>query len=275
MSKLTLSPLGKKTAYVDQYDASLIYPIARTEKRSEIGVASELPFKGYDEWNAFEISWLDTLGKPIVVIARFIIPCESPYLIESKSFKLYLNSFNNSHYDSELSVVAILKKDLSAAAGACVDVQILHLTDYDVIGFEELPGESIDGQAIKIETYSVYPKFLKADDAHVVSETLTSHLLKSNCLVTGQPDWGSVRITYTGPKICKEGLLRYVVSFRNHNEFHEQCVERMFMDIMSFCRPVELTVEARYTRRGGLDINPIRSTQPITFPEKVIRNIRQ
>lgn len=273
-NQLAHSPLGQKSSYIDQYDKSLLFPIDRTQKRNEIGIDGELPFYGFDTWNAFELSWLDLKGKPVVALAKFDIPCESKCLVESKSFKLYLNSLNNTKFESAAAVALILKRDISEAAGAPVMVELIEINALSAVNFENFSGVCIDDQDITIDTYVVNPDFLNSDFSQIVSENLTSNLLKSNCLVTGQPDWGSVFIAYEGPKIDREGLLRYLVSFRNHNEFHEQCVERIFVDLMKHCRPQQLTVHARYTRRGGLDINPIRSTEKIT-PESNIRNIRQ
>lgn len=257
---LRSAPLGKKSAYPNQYDPDLLYPIARKIKRDEISVPDPLPFFGYDIWNAFELSWLNLKGKPEVAIAVFEIPCASENIIESKSFKLYLNSFNNSQFSSSEKVRQVLEKDLESATGACVSVKLYSPTSADIMQFGKFSGTCLDLLDIVCADHSVSPALLKTEDASV-SETCYSHLLKSNCLVTGQPDWGSVEISYVGQKINHASLLRYLVSFRNHNEFHEQCVERIFMDIMGACQPRELTVYARYTRRGGLDINPVRSTQ--------------
>lgn len=254
---LDYSPLGKKSAYVDQYDPSLLFPIARKIKRDEISVPDNLPFYGVDIWNAFELSWLNEKGKPQVAIAVFEIPCESPNIIESKSFKLYLNSFNNSRMPSD-HVMKRLQQDLSAAAGAPVSVTLQHVADSCVMS--HLSGRCLDDLDIECCEFDVNREVLSVTDVEV-EETLHSHLLKSNCLVTGQPDWGSIEIGYLGKQINHEALLQYIISFRNHNEFHEQCVERIFMDIMQQCQPKQLTVYARYTRRGGLDINPFRSTK--------------
>ncbi len=273
-TQVNLSPLGKKIAYADQYDRTLLFPIARKQKRIEIGILGELPFHGYDTWNAFEISWLDSLGKPVVAIARFDISSDSKNIIESKSFKIYLNSFNNTVFTSIHQITSILKRDIQEAAEGDVDVVVRDVDDCYTESLKKFDGESIDNQAISIDTYTVNSDFLTSNKEKRVSETLYSNLLKSNCLVTGQPDWGSVQILYAGSEIDKAGLLRYIVSFRNHNEFHEQCVERIFVDIMTKCQPEKLTVHARYTRRGGLDINPIRSTEKIP-PAGNIRMARQ
>lgn len=259
------SPLGKSTAYCQHYAPDLLFPIQRQEKRLEIGLADDapLPFYGADLWHGYELSWLNSKGKPMVALARFCVPADSPCLIESKSFKLYLNSFNQTRFRDADVVCHTLAQDLSAAAGAPVGVDILPFSASQRVWLEHLPAACLDEMDLEMDTYQPAPQFLAADNARdAINETLVSHLLKSNCLVTGQPDWASVIVHYSGAPIDHAGLLRYIVSFRNHNEFHEQCVERMFMDIQRRCRPRQLLVLARYTRRGGLDINPWRSTQP-------------
>jgi 7-cyano-7-deazaguanine reductase len=275
------SLLGKPAPYVDQYDASLLFPIDRAPKREELGLRGPAPFFGADLWTAFELSWLTPRGKPQVAIAHVTVPCETPNIVESKSFKLYLNSFNNSRFDSIDEVRARIRTDVSEAAwrGApaqsSVGVKLLLPEQFDREPVQELDGLSLDRLDIECTDYQPRPDLLTAAfDEKPVAETLTSNLLKSNCLVTGQPDWGSVQIRYAGPQIDQGGLLRYLVSFRNHNEFHEQCVERIFMDVWRQCRPVKLTVYARYTRRGGLDINPLRTSHPGALPPNV-RTARQ
>jgi 7-cyano-7-deazaguanine reductase len=266
---LNSAPLGKQSTYISQYQKDLLFTIPRKLKRDEIGIHGSLPFQGQDIWNAFEMSWLNGKGKPIVAAAEFTIPCESPNLIESKSFKLYLNSLNNTSFDSFASVEKILVRDLSEAAGTPVAVSLLPLSSAPEITTRHFEGIYLDNLDITCDTYHTEPGFLSAGH-EVVTETVYSDLLKSNCLVTGQPDWGSVQIKYTGRKIQHEGLLKYIVSFRNHNEFHEQCVERIFMDITKYCQPEKLFVYARYTRRGGLDINPYRATHAVSS----VKNMR-
>jgi 7-cyano-7-deazaguanine reductase len=281
------SQLGKASAYADEYDASLLFPIPRAGKRQEIGVVAQAPFFGADLWTAYELSWLNLRGKPQVALAQVVVPCETRNIIESKSFKLYLNSFNNSRFADASEVLALLRRDLSEAAwrGAVlqtaasappfIGVKLLLPDMFDLEPLQELDGLNLDRLDVECTRYTPAPDLLTADaDEASVSEVLTSHLLKSNCLVTGQPDWGSVQISYTGPQINQEGLLQYLVSFRNHNEFHEQCVERIFMDIWSRCKPAKLAVYARYTRRGGLDINPFRTSYPQALPPAV-RTARQ
>lgn len=254
-------PLGRATAYTSEYDPGLLCPFPRRLKRDELGLSEHLPFHGFDIWNAFELSWLTPKGKPVVAMAEFRFPCDSPNLIESKSFKLYLNSFNQTRCDDFAAVEALLKDDLGRAAGAPVEVRLLDTLEFSRLQIGRLPGRCIDDLDLEISAYQLEPRLLEgaADATRVVEETLCSHLLKSNCLVTSQPDWGSLMIRYRGGKIDEASLLRYLVSFRQHNEFHEQCVERIFVDLQRYCRPQQLTVYARYTRRGGLDINPFRS----------------
>ena len=275
------SQLGKSSSYVDQYYAALLFPIARRPKRDEIGLAGTLPFFGADLWTAYELSWLNPRGKPQLALARITVPAESTHIVESKSVKLYLNSFNNSVLADAAAVQTRLREDLSAAVwqgGAVmssVGVQLVLPQDFDKEPVHELDGLNLDRLDLECSHYQPAPELLTAQmNEAPVTETLTSQLLKSNCLVTGQPDWGSVRISYTGPQIDQAGLLQYIVSFRNHNEFHEQCVERIFMDIWRACKPSKLEVYARYTRRGGVDINPWRTSHPMAAPVN-IRTARQ
>ncbi|GBL46105.1 NADPH dependent preQ0 reductase [Sulfuriferula multivorans] len=254
------SLLGKPACYQAEYDPSLLFPIPRQDKRSEIGIRGTLPFFGADIWNAYEVSWLNLRGKPQVAIATFIIPAESPNIVESKSFKLYLNSYNQTRLDDTDTLLARLKADVSAAVGASVQVRLTLPDAFGNMAFAELEGLSLDRLDIEVDSYAPNPALLRASkDAEPVEEKLVSNLLKSNCLVTGQPDWGSVQIHYVGAPIDQAGLLQYLIGFRTHNEFHEQCVERIFMDVLRQCKPLKLAVYARYTRRGGLDINPWRS----------------
>jgi 7-cyano-7-deazaguanine reductase len=273
--------LGKPAAYADQYDPSLLFPIPREPKRQEIGLRGVLPFSGADLWTGYELSWLTPRGKPQVAIAHLTVPCETPNIIESKSFKLYLNSFSNTPFATADEVRDRIRADVSEAAWrdssakATVGVRLVGPEQFDAEPIHELDGLSLDRLDIDCTQYTPAPELLTAAfDEQPVQEVLTSNLLKSNCLVTGQPDWGSVQIRYSGPQIDQGGLLRYLVSFRNHNEFHEQCVERIFVDLWTHCRPAKLAVYARYTRRGGLDINPFRSSHPMAAPRNV-RTARQ
>ncbi|MCX9157479.1 NADPH-dependent 7-cyano-7-deazaguanine reductase QueF [Niveibacterium sp. 24ML] len=259
------SPLGKAVSYCDQYAPQLLFPIPRSGKRAEIGLGEDLPFTGHDLWNAYELSWLNARGKPMVALGTLQVPAQSPCLIESKSLKLYFNSFNQTRFESVDAVRSTIMRDLSAAAGAPVLVQIetLDCRPQRELAYPE--GVLLDTLDIAIDTYEPRPELLRASGAQV-DETLYSHLLKSNCLVTGQPDWGMLVVRYRGASIDREGLLRYICSFRTHNEFHEQCVERIFVDITRQCSPDRLEVWARYTRRGGLDINPWRSSIALPGP---------
>jgi 7-cyano-7-deazaguanine reductase len=272
------SQLGKTSAYIDQYDASLLYPIARHAKRSELGITGTLPFMGADLWTAYELSWLNLRGKPQIALAHITVPCETPHIVESKSFKLYLNSFNNTRFDSIDAVRERIALDVGAAAWGKEGRVGVRLVSPELFGSEkvvELDGVNLDRLDLDCDRYTPAPELLTAAlDEQPVNETLVSHLLKSNCLVTSQPDWGSVQISYSGPQIEQGGLLQYIVSFRNHNEFHEQCVERIYTDIMARCKPAKLAVYARYTRRGGLDINPWRTSHPQAVPPNV-RSARQ
>ncbi|MCG2595281.1 NADPH-dependent 7-cyano-7-deazaguanine reductase QueF [Ramlibacter sp. XY19] len=275
------STLGKTTSYPDHYDPSQLYPIERASKRAELGLTGALPFFGADLWTAFELSWLNSRGKPQLAIAHFTVPCETPNIIESKSLKLYLGSFSNTQFASADEVRARLRADMSEAVwrGAeqpsTIGVRLLLPDVFDNERVEELAGLSLDRLDVECTEYTPAPHLLRAAAGETpVEETLTSNLLKSNCLVTGQPDWGSIQISYVGPPIDQERLLQYLVSFRNHNEFHEQCVERIFMDVWRHCHPTRLSVYARYTRRGGLDINPLRASHPLALPPN-IRNARQ
>lgn len=255
------SLLGKTTAYAEYYDPSLLFPIPRQSKRDELAiVAGNLPFVGHDLWNAYELSWLNPKGKPQVALAQFWVPADTPFLIESKSLKLYLNSLNQTVFADQAEVLGCLQNDLSAAAGGVVRVDLQNLSELSQRQLGVLPGVSLDELDVACTHYQPDASLLRVCGQSLVHETLRSHLLKSNCLVTGQPDWASVVIEYAGLAIDHASLLQYIVSFRQHNEFHEQCVERIFTDILNRCRPTQLSVWARYTRRGGLDINPWRST---------------
>lgn len=254
------SPLGKKLAYRDTYTPSLLYPISRKEKRDELKIPEQLPFKGVDIWSAFEISWLNQKGKPCVALGEFVVSCASRYLFESKSFKYYLNSFSQTKFESIEEVERILERDLCQATDSSVQVELAPVLQSQSSVAMRLDGESLDDQDLVFDAYQVDPSFLSVGEERV-SEVLYSDLLKSNCLVTGQPDWGSIQIAYTGKKIERAGLLKYIVSFRKHNGFAEHCVEHIFMDLMRYCAPEELSIYIVYTRRGGLGISPYRSTR--------------
>ena len=281
---MSYTHLGQNSAYADQYDASLLQPIARRLQRTHLGLTEgKLPFLGADLWTGYEVSWLNPKGKPQLALLQLTVPCETPNLVESKSLKLYLNSFNQSVFADMAAVREAIARDVSAAAYghdgsakyARIGLTLLPPDAFDQQRVAELSGLDLDRLDIDCDTYSPQPAFLQADQSQMpVVEVLSSRLLKSNCLVTGQPDWGSVQIAYTGAPIDQEGLLRYIVSFRQHQEFHEHCVERMFCDILAHCQPSKLSVYARYTRRGGLDINPFRTNSPQALPAH-IRTARQ
>lgn len=257
------SPLGKSSEYIATYTPSLLFPIPRAAKWAELGLSAEtLPYKGVDFWNCYELSWLLPSGKPVVAIGEFSIPADSPNIIESKSFKLYLNSLNQTAFVDQAQLRATLAQDLSAAAGKPVGVRIRGLAEIEQEGVASLPGVCIDTLDVSISSYDrPQPELLRCDSARVVEESVHSHLLKSNCPVTSQPDWGSVVVEYRGAALDHASLLEYIVSFRQHSDFHEQCVERIFLDLQRLLKPERLTVYARYVRRGGLDINPYRSTE--------------
>lgn len=265
MKPIEQSPLGKVQEYCQQYNPDLLFPIARELNRQQLGFGAKLPFFGVDVWTAYELSWLNPKGKPIVAMAEFSFPASSPNIIESKSFKLYLNSFNGTKFSDEQEVLAVLQQDLSSASGAEVVVKIIDLNQAQTLVTSLEGAICLDDQDIEIAEYSVNPSLLSAQN-QLVEETLYSNLLKSNCLVTGQPDWATLVISYRGKQLDHASLLRYIVSFRNHNEFHEHCVERIFQDLSTQCQPESLTVYARYLRRGGLDINPYRSTLEVIQP---------
>ncbi|AFU19111.1 NADPH-dependent 7-cyano-7-deazaguanine reductase QueF [Actinobacillus suis] len=258
---LSVLKLGQKTEYKSEYDPTLLQPVPRKLNRDGLGITEQQPFdRGADVWTCYELSWLNENGLPQVAIADVAIDFRSENLIESKSFKLYLNSFNQTKFASLEQVEQTLAKDLSQCASGQVSVKVYKLSAYTRQPIVDFAGECIDEQDIQIDSYEFSNEHLASvAEGEIVEETLVSHLLKSNCLITSQPDWGSVQIRYVGKKLNREKLLRYLVSFREHNEFHEQCVERIFTDLMQFAQPEKLTVYARYTRRGGLDINPFRS----------------
>jgi len=279
---LSASPLGKPASYAEHYDAGLLYPIARAPLRAALGIAGQPIFFGADLWTAYELSWLTPRGKPQVAIAHILVPCESTHIIESKSLKLYLGSFSGTCFPDAEAVRERIERDLSTALWTGGDVRapaVVRLVEpeaFDRQAVQEMDGLLLDRLDIECDACDApAPELLTAAfDEQPVQETLTSRLLKSNCPVTGQPDWASVQIRYSGPQIDQSALLRYIISFRRHNEFHEHCVERMFMDIWTRCRPVRLTVYARYTRRGGIDINPWRTSHPGPLPP-VTRTARQ
>ncbi|NQW69400.1 MAG: NADPH-dependent 7-cyano-7-deazaguanine reductase QueF [Betaproteobacteria bacterium] len=271
-------PLGQATQYPEQYDPGLLYPIPRSENRLKLGLkeGQALPFVGIDIWNAFELSWLNHKGKPQIALAEFQIPADSPKMIESKSFKLYLNSLNNTRFEDENQLRERLIADLSTAAGSKITTKINPTEAIAKKGMQEMGGVLLDRLDIEIDPHiPADPHLLGVnEDFGPIEQCLVSHLLKSNCPVTGQPDWASVQIRYQGRPILEEGLLRYLIGFRQLGEFHEHCVETIFSDIKRYCKPDKLSVYARYTRRGGLDINPFRTDHNAPWPENT-RHSRQ
>ena len=283
MSKRTTDPgmlhldLGKNTKYSSEYNNRLLKRVPRHLNRATLDVTNSIPFSGFDLWTLYELSWLNMNGLPQVAIGEVRVSSNSEFIIESKSFKLYLNSFNQTHFKNWQEVANTMQKDLSKVANSSVDVTLLPLEEFNnqFIGF--FSGTCLEKvfSDVSIKQYQYNPNILKnAEDSKIVEEDLYSNLLKSNCLITNQPDWGSIKISYKGPQICKESLLKYIISLRTHNEFHEQCIERIFLDILKYCKPELLTVYARYTRRGGLDINPYRTNQG-KVPSENVRFARQ
>ncbi|MEL0628648.1 NADPH-dependent 7-cyano-7-deazaguanine reductase QueF [Psychromonas aquatilis] len=268
--------LGKVTEYKCHYDNSLLQSVPRSLNRNDLGLnADSLPFHGTDLWNIYELSWLNFKGKPMVATGVVEVPFDSEFLIESKSFKLYLNSFNQSHFDSVEAVQKVLIEDLSRCANKPVAVSLNANLDNVTDQLTTFSGTNLDLQDIDVSEYTLTTSFLDGiSGGENISESVYSHLLKSNCLITSQPDWASIEISYTGKRLDHEKLLKYLISFRQHNEFHEQCVERIFCDLMAHASLTELTVYARYTRRGGLDINPYRSTNVTNTPDN-LRLLRQ
>ena len=252
-------PLGRATVYPEHYSPELLYAIARTDSRAALGLGAELPFHGADIWNAWELTWLESAGLPQVAMAEIRVLADSPSIIESKSLKLYLDSFAMTRHATGSDVSETIAQDLTGCAGSDVSVRLLPPSVTDGASIARLPGDSLDAAGVRCEVYDVDASLLRVDADDIVAEDLHSHLLRSLCPVTNQPDSGSVMISYKGPRIERERLLRYIVSYRQHNDFHESCVERMFMDILQRCNPEQLTVYARYQRRGGIDINPFRT----------------
>jgi len=269
------APLGHDTGYPDTYQPALLYTVARAPQRAALGISDALPFTGADLWTAYDLTWLDARGKPQAAIASVEVPAHSPRIVESKSMKLYLGSFAQTKFDSIDVVRDTIRRDVSASCGATVSVHLSAPGEFGKLGLEEFDGLSLDRLDLDADVYSPDASLLKAAlHESPVEETLYSNLLKSNCPVTGQPDWGSVQIHYVGPQIDQASLLRYIISYRNHTGFHEQCVEKMFVDLLGACQPVKLAIYARYTRRGGLDINPFRTNFNLPMPDN-LRTARQ
>lgn len=265
------SELGKKTEYVHTYvpDPDILFSVPRTLGRDKIGLKEDLPFKGVDMWTGTELSWLNKKGKPVIALAEYHFPHSTPYIVESKTFKFYLNSFSLTKFDSHQEIEQIIQNDLSRVCNGSVKVKIIPVSEFQLQQASDFDGICLDELDISADVYDLDRDILKTS-SNYAEETLYTHLLKSNCLATRQPDWGSVLVRYKGQKIDHEALLRYFISYRNHNGFAEHCVERIFCDILEKCQPEKLTVYCRYTRRGGLDINPFRSNF-----EEVPTNSRQ
>ncbi|MEO8751813.1 MAG: NADPH-dependent 7-cyano-7-deazaguanine reductase QueF [Casimicrobiaceae bacterium] len=271
--ELEAAPLGHATSYPDTYDAALLFRVPRLPQRQEIGISGGLPFTGSDGWTAFELTWLDLRGKPEVAILSFEVPAVSTAIVESKSVKLYLGSFAQTPFADADAVKATIARDLAAAVGAGVAVTLVAPSAFAQLRIAELPGASLDGLAVAIDRYEVDPSLLAAIGPSA-DEALRTDLFRSLCPVTGQPDFASIGLAYRGPRIDRAGLLRYLVSYRNHLGFHEHCAERIFVDVMTACRCEALSVNARFTRRGGVDINPFRTNAGLSPPPNV-RNARQ
>ncbi|WP_165854997.1 NADPH-dependent 7-cyano-7-deazaguanine reductase QueF [Marinobacter sp. JSM 1782161] len=256
------APLGKSSEYPEHYAPELLFPVPRRDNRQGIGLEDgRWPWFGSDYWQAWEISWIRPNGVPAVAWAVIEVPAASPSIIESKSLKLYLNSLNQETFSDASQVTERIEQDLSSASGAAVHCRLHSVDEGATVPGRPAEYQLIDDEPIDVDGYEPCPERLQASGP-VVTESLCSHLLKSNCPVTGQPDWGSLLIHYSGPKIDRAGLLAYVVGFRQKQDFHEHCVETVFTELMARCQPQSLTVSAHYTRRGGLDINPWRSTGP-------------
>ena len=256
---MTELPLGKTTTYPDRYSPELLFALPRSDSRERLGIGPDLPFDGVDIWTAWELTWLSPAGMPQVATASIRVPAGSPNIVESKSLKLYLGSFAMSRHEDELAVRAVLEADIGACVGSDIDVSVEPLRIHAGETTRELPGTSLDDRSIDCDAFEVDASLLTCDPDAPADEELHSDLLRSLCPVTNQPDTGSILIRYAGPGIDHDGLLRYIVSYRRHSDFHENCVERMFVDIQERCRPERLSVYARYQRRGGIDINPFRS----------------
>jgi len=272
-SELARSPLGHATGYPDTYDPGQLFSVPRAAQRAALGLGATLPFAGSDLWTAYELTWLDRHGKPEVAIGTIEVPASSPSIVESKSMKLYLGSFAQSSFDDADEVAATMARDLTRSTGAAVRVALIRPDAFAQQRIDALEGESLDALAIELTRYDVDPATL-ASGGEICDEALTTDLFRSVCPITAQPDIASMRIVYRGPRIDRAGLLRYLVSYRRHPGFHEHCVERIFVDVLSRCRCERLAVYARFTRRGGIDINPFRSSDAIAIPANV-RTARQ
>lgn len=270
---MTENLMGKTTVYPERYNPDILMAIPRSDNRRLLGLDTELPFVGEDIWNAYELSWLNKKGLPQVALAKFYFNCESPFIIESKSFKLYLNSLNQESYDNEAQLLALLIKDLTEKSASKVRVELTGL-DNSAQAIDVSQGTSLDKLDIKVQHYHPEPELLTVDAQSQVAEQLFTNLFRSNCPITNQPDWATIMIAYNGAAISHASLLAYLISYRLHNDYHENCVEKIFVDIQARCKPTDLTVRANFLRRGGLDINPVRSTAG-TERAPTLRFVRQ
>lgn len=252
------SPLGKKVNYSEQYNPELLCAIPRNQSRGGwLSQGQPLPFDGFDQWNLWELSWLDPTGKPQVRVGRLQIPCNSPFLVESKSLKLYLNSLNFKKFPTAGAVQECIVNDLSQLLDCKVSLEILPLASKALNTF------SIEGECLDQGPFSQEMQDAIQGNSEEVSEVLYSHLFRSCCPVTGQPDWATVVIDYKGSPLNRSALLTYLVSFRKHQAFHEACVEKIFTDLLTQCDLKKLSVMAFFNRRGGIDISPYRSTREL------------
>lgn len=276
MTTLETSPNDPASAHaLDQADAALLLGLPRAEQRAQLGVAAQPPFFGADTWTAYELSWLNLRGKPQVALAHITVPCESPCTVDSTSLNRYLHSLANTRFADARDVRERIRADLNAVVGAGIGIQTRGPEMFAQEAVQELAGLSLDRLDVACMHYTPAAELLFAEFGQTpVEEVLTSKLLKSNCPVTGLPDWASVQIAYEGPAIDQEGLLQYLVSFRNHVGLPEHCVEQIFMDLWTRCQPARLSVHTRYTRRGGLDVNPFRTSHPQALPANM-RTARQ
>ena len=252
-------PLGRESDYPHKYEPEVLCPISRSQSRARLGIGDELPFAGVDIWNAWDLTWLTPSGLPRVATAEIHVPADSPNIVESKSLKLYLGSFAMSPFESATAVADSIARDLAPCVGAKVLVSVLPVAGTEARSVARLAGACLDDADLACSDWEVNPDLLRADSSDLTQEDVHTHLLRSLCPVTSQPDIGSLQISYSGPRIDHAGLLKYVVSFREHNDFHEACIERMFVDLLEKCGCEKLSVQARYQRRGGIDINPVRS----------------
>lgn len=274
MSYLKDTPLGRSSDYVDEYTPALLCPVPRWDARESLELEdTALPFHGTDIWNAYELSWLTEKGKPVVAMCELRIPCTTPNIVESKSLKLYLNSFANTRFEKREEVRAAIEKDVTQVVGGDIEVLLFSLEDAATLPLWEDKGQCVDTIDLNFEHYNYNPELLLCDQGPEQTGQLYSHLLRSHCPVTNQPDWATVVVRYTGGAISPASFLRYVVSLRNHQGFHEQIIEQMFVDLMAQCSPRHLTVYGRFTRRGGIDINPFRSNSEQALPNR--RTVRQ